>query len=161
MQEIQPRAFGRQQGASVGVDVRTPEGLELIYRIAKTADVFLTNFLPDARRKLKIDYEDIKAIKPDIVYARGSAHGDKGPEREIGGFDGTAFRNRGGIGYALTPEERQRLLVQWNDTASAYPRERTLQSLFEQMAARRPAACAVVDGARKHSPCPLMTTTGR
>ena len=90
---------------SVGLDIGTEAGRELLYRIAATADVFLTNFLPDARAKLKIEYEDIKAIKPDIIYARGSAHGDKGPERLIGGFDGTAFWNRGGIGYALTPEE--------------------------------------------------------
>jgi crotonobetainyl-CoA:carnitine CoA-transferase CaiB-like acyl-CoA transferase len=90
---------------SVGIDVGTPEGLELIYRIAKTADVFLTNFLPDARQKLKIDVEHIRAINPRIIYARGSAHGDKGEERTVGGYDGTAFWTRGGIGYALTPEE--------------------------------------------------------
>jgi crotonobetainyl-CoA:carnitine CoA-transferase CaiB-like acyl-CoA transferase len=90
---------------SVGIDVATPAGLDLIYRIARTADVFLTNFLPDARQRLKIDIEHIRAINPDIIYARGSAHGDKGPEREVGGYDGTAFWTRGGIGYALTPEE--------------------------------------------------------
>jgi crotonobetainyl-CoA:carnitine CoA-transferase CaiB-like acyl-CoA transferase len=63
---------------SVGIDVATPEGLDLIYRIAKTADVFLTNFLPDARQRLKIDFEHIRAVNPNIIYARGSAHGDKG-----------------------------------------------------------------------------------
>ena len=40
---------------SVGVDVSTPEGIELIYEIAKTADVFLTNYLPAQRQKLKFD----------------------------------------------------------------------------------------------------------
>jgi len=90
---------------SVGIDLNTEEGRELVYRIAKTADVFLTNYLPAARQKLKIDIEHIRAVNPDIIYARGSAHGDKGPEREVGGFDGTAFWTRGGIGYALTPEE--------------------------------------------------------
>ena len=90
---------------SVGVDVSSEEGRELIYRIACTADVFLTNYLPDVRQKLQIDVEHIRAVNPDIIYARGSAFGDKGPERRLGGFDSTAFRNRGGIGYALTPEE--------------------------------------------------------
>ena len=70
---------------SVGIDVGTHEGRELIYRIAKTADVFLTNFLPDARQKLKIDLEHIRAVNPKIIYARGSAHGDKGPGRLQGG----------------------------------------------------------------------------
>lgn len=97
---------------SVGVDIRTEEGRELIYRIAKTADVFLTNFLPRARQKLKIDIEHIRAVNPDIIYARGSAHGDKGPERDVGGYDGTAFWTRGGIGYNLTPEELPGIISQ-------------------------------------------------
>lgn len=90
---------------SVGVDVSTEEGQQLIYEIAKTADVFLTNYLPSARQKLKIDLEHIRAVNPDIIYARGSAFGDKGPERESGGFDNTAFWTRSGVAYAMTPEE--------------------------------------------------------
>jgi len=90
---------------SVGLDISTPEGQELLYEIAKTADVFLTNYLPSARRKLKIDVEHIRAVNPNIIYARGSAWGDKGPEREAGGFDGTAFWTRSGVGLALSPEE--------------------------------------------------------
>ncbi len=90
---------------SVGVDIATPEGLEVIYELAKTADVFLTNYLPKARTKLKIDVEHIRAANPDIVYGRGSAYGDKGPERDVGGFDGTAFWTRSGIGWTMTPEE--------------------------------------------------------
>lgn len=97
---------------SVGIDVNTAEGLDLIYRIVNTADVFLTNFLPDARQKLKIDVEHIRAINPDIIYARGSAHGDKGPERVQGGYDGTACWTRGGIGYALTPAELPGIMSQ-------------------------------------------------
>src|SRR5579863_9913921 len=90
---------------SVGLDIATPEGQELLYEIAKTSDVFLTNFLPAARQKVKIDVEHIRAANPNIIYARGSAHGDKGPEREMGGFDGTAFWTRTGIGHATTPKE--------------------------------------------------------
>ena len=88
---------------SVGVDISTAKGQELIYRIAKTADVFLTNYLPEQRQKLKMDVEHIRAANPNIIYARGSAHGDKGPEREIGGYDSTAFWSRGGIGYSVSP----------------------------------------------------------
>ncbi|WP_373081264.1 CaiB/BaiF CoA transferase family protein [Zhongshania sp.] len=90
---------------SVGVDVSTQEGRELIYEIAKTADVFLTNYLPAARQKLGIDVEHIRKANPNIIYARGSAFGDKGPEREAGGFDGTAFWTRGGLAHTCTPEE--------------------------------------------------------
>jgi crotonobetainyl-CoA:carnitine CoA-transferase CaiB-like acyl-CoA transferase len=92
---------------SVGLDVSKPEGQGLLYRIAKTADVFLTNYLPAARQKHKFDIEHIRAANPNIIYARGSAYGDKGPEREIGGFDSTAFWTRSGIGLALSPDELQ------------------------------------------------------
>lgn len=90
---------------SVGIDVSTAQGQQLIYDIAKTADVFLTNYLPAARQKLKIDLEHIRAANPNIIYARGSAFGDKGAEREAGGFDNTAFWTRGGVAYAATPAE--------------------------------------------------------
>lgn len=90
---------------SVGIDVSTPEGQEVLYEIAKTADVFLTNYMPQARQKNKFDIEHIRAVNPKIIYARGSAYGDKGPERLVGGFDGTAFWTRSGVGHALTPEE--------------------------------------------------------
>ncbi|MET0180637.1 MAG: CoA transferase [Novosphingobium sp.] len=90
---------------SVGVDVSKPEGQEVIYELAKTADVFLTNYLPQVRQKNKFDVEHIRAVNPNIVYARGSALGNKGPEREIGGFDGTCFWARSGIAYAMTPAE--------------------------------------------------------
>src|ERR1700740_2015957 len=90
---------------SVGVDISQPEGIALIYEIARTADVFLTNSLPAQRRKMKFDVEHIRAANPKIIYARGSAYGDKGPERDVGGFDGTAFWTRSGVGHALTPEE--------------------------------------------------------
>jgi len=97
---------------SIGIDIGTPEGLELIYEIAKTSDVFLTNYLPSARTRLKIDAADIRKVNPNIIYARGSAHGDKGPERDVGGFDNTAFWTRTGIGYALTPAELDGILMQ-------------------------------------------------
>jgi crotonobetainyl-CoA:carnitine CoA-transferase CaiB-like acyl-CoA transferase len=90
---------------SVGIDVSTPRGQEVLYEIAKTSDVFLTNFMPGVRQRHKFDVEHIRAVNPNIIYARGSAYGDKGPERDIGGFDGTAFWTRSGVGHALTPEE--------------------------------------------------------
>ena len=90
---------------SVGIDVSTPEGQEVLYELARTADVFLTNYLPQARQKNKFDVEHIRAVNPNIIYARGSAYGDKGPEREVGGFDGTAFWSRSGVAYSMTPEE--------------------------------------------------------
>jgi crotonobetainyl-CoA:carnitine CoA-transferase CaiB-like acyl-CoA transferase len=97
---------------SVGIDISKPEGQALLYEIARDCDVFLTNYLPAARQKLRIDLEHIRAANPNIIYARGSALGDKGPEREGGGFDSTAFWTRGGIAKAVTPPELDGVISQ-------------------------------------------------
>lgn len=97
---------------SVGIDVSTPEGQEILYELAKTCDVFLTNYLPQVRQKNKFDIEHIRAVNPNIIYARGSALGNKGPEREIGGFDGTCFWSRSGVAYSMTPAEMEGPLTQ-------------------------------------------------
>jgi crotonobetainyl-CoA:carnitine CoA-transferase CaiB-like acyl-CoA transferase len=90
---------------SVGLDMSTPEGQEVLYELARQSDVFLTNYLPQHRQKNKFDIEHIRAVNPNIIYARGSAYGDKGAERQVGGFDGTAFWSRSGVAHAMTPEE--------------------------------------------------------
>jgi crotonobetainyl-CoA:carnitine CoA-transferase CaiB-like acyl-CoA transferase len=90
---------------SVAIDLSKPEGQELVYELARDADVFLTNYLPAARQKLKIDVEHIRAVNPNVIYARGSGYGDKGPDRERGGYDATAFWIHSGVAHALTPQE--------------------------------------------------------
>ena len=88
---------------SIGLDVSTPEGREVLLELAKRADVFLTSFLPGHRRKFAIDVEDIRAVNPKIVYARGSALGPRGIESEKGGYDMTAFWCRAGTAATITP----------------------------------------------------------
>ena len=97
---------------SVGIDISTAQGQEVLYEIAKVSDVFLTNYLPSVRQKNKFDIEHIRAVNPKIIYARGSAYGDKGPERNTGGFDGTAFWSRSGIAHSMTPPELEGPLTQ-------------------------------------------------
>jgi crotonobetainyl-CoA:carnitine CoA-transferase CaiB-like acyl-CoA transferase len=88
---------------SVGLDIATDGGRELLYKLAEVSDVFLTNFMPAARRRLQIDVEHIRARNPKIIYARGTGQGTKGPDAEKGGYDGASYWGRGGLGYALTP----------------------------------------------------------
>jgi crotonobetainyl-CoA:carnitine CoA-transferase CaiB-like acyl-CoA transferase len=92
--------------------VSTPEGQQLLYELAAQCDVFLTNYLPRVRQKNKFDVEHIRAANPDIIYVRGSAFGDKGAEREAGGYDGTAFWTRSGVGYTMSPPELGGMLGQ-------------------------------------------------
>jgi crotonobetainyl-CoA:carnitine CoA-transferase CaiB-like acyl-CoA transferase len=81
---------------SVGLDVASEDGRDLLLQLVATCDVFLTSFLPDARRRLHIDVDDIRAVNPDIVYVRGSANGPRGPEARRGGYDACTFWSRGG-----------------------------------------------------------------
>jgi crotonobetainyl-CoA:carnitine CoA-transferase CaiB-like acyl-CoA transferase len=82
---------------SVGLDLGQDAGREVLYELARRADVFLTSFLPDAREKLRIDVGDIRAVNPSIVYAKADAVGPAGPEGGKPGYDAAVFFGRGGI----------------------------------------------------------------
>jgi crotonobetainyl-CoA:carnitine CoA-transferase CaiB-like acyl-CoA transferase len=87
---------------SIGIDMTTPGGREVVHELAKTCDVFVTSYLPSRRRRFGIDVDDIRAVNPDIVYVRGSGYGPKGVDADKPGYDGVTFWSRGGIGDALT-----------------------------------------------------------
>jgi crotonobetainyl-CoA:carnitine CoA-transferase CaiB-like acyl-CoA transferase len=90
---------------SVGIDVGTPEGKEVLYRLVDEADVFVTNFLAPARRRLGIDVDDLMARNPRLVYARATGHGPLGPDADKGGYDGVSFWARSGVSVAAMPPE--------------------------------------------------------
>lgn len=87
---------------SIGIDVRNPEGLELLYQLVETADVFLTNLLPDSCARLEVDVESIRARNPKIIYARGHGQGVRGEEANRGAYDAAAYFARAGIADALS-----------------------------------------------------------
>lgn len=89
---------------SIGVDLSTLGGQEVVRELAKTCDVFLTSYLPNRRKKFGIDVDDIRAVNPSIVYVRGSGHGPKGPDSDKPGYDGVSYWARGGIASVLTEE---------------------------------------------------------
>jgi crotonobetainyl-CoA:carnitine CoA-transferase CaiB-like acyl-CoA transferase len=111
--ERNPLIEGANRGKrSMGLDVSTARGHEILLRLARTCDVFLTNLLPGDSRKLMIDVQDLRQANPAIIYARASAYGGKGPERDRGGFDSTAFWAHSGIAHALTPEALEAPVLQ-------------------------------------------------
>jgi crotonobetainyl-CoA:carnitine CoA-transferase CaiB-like acyl-CoA transferase len=87
---------------SIGLALEDAAAVDALYRIAATCDVFLTNFLPDACRRLHIEVDDLRAASPEIIYARGSAFGPHGPEATRGGYDATAYWARGGSAFGIT-----------------------------------------------------------
>lgn len=90
---------------AVAIDLAHPDGLELLMKMIDDADVFMTNFLPDARQKLGIDVEHVTARNPRIVYARGTAQGPLGSESHKGGFDGITYWARSGAAGSIAPDD--------------------------------------------------------
>lgn len=86
---------------SVAIDIAHPDGHEALMKLVESADVFLTNYLPPVCRKLRIEVDDLRARNPNIIVARGSGQGPKGPDAEKGGYDGASFWARGGVGSTM------------------------------------------------------------
>lgn len=82
---------------SLAINIQHDDGRTLLYELCKTADVFLTNFLPGARSRARIDVDDIRAVNPDIVYVRGHGQGARGPDADKGGYDGSGYFARSGV----------------------------------------------------------------
>jgi crotonobetainyl-CoA:carnitine CoA-transferase CaiB-like acyl-CoA transferase len=90
---------------SLGLDLSNPDGLEVLYALAKRSDVFLTNKLPGTLARLRIDVADIRAHSPKIIYVRGTSFGVRGPDKDKGGYDMTGFWCRAGSAASVSPAE--------------------------------------------------------
>ncbi len=75
---------------SLTLDMRKPEAVEIVHRLTPTVDVVVENFRPGVMHDIGIGYEDLKQIRPDIIYASASAWGPKGPWSDRGGYDHVA-----------------------------------------------------------------------
>lgn len=75
---------------SVALDVRTPEGLEILGSLVQGANVLIENFRPGTLERWGITPEWLKARRPDIILARISGYGQDGPWRDVPGFDRNA-----------------------------------------------------------------------
>src|ERR1700748_740050 len=92
---------------SVGLSLALKQTRPVFEELVRRSDVFLTNFLPQARAKLRIDLDDVRRINPSIVYVAGSGFGSEGPDRETGAHDATAFWARAGNADGVTPTESE------------------------------------------------------
>lgn len=71
----------------LAVDLKTPEGREIVHRIAAGVDVVLVNYRPDTPKKLGIDYETLRSLNERIIYVENSAMGTRGEEAHRPGYD--------------------------------------------------------------------------
>ena len=81
---------------SLTLNLKAPEGLEVLKRLAARSDVVVENYRPDVKFRLGVDYESLKKINKRLVYASISGFGQDGPYRERPGFDQIA-QGMGGL----------------------------------------------------------------
>jgi crotonobetainyl-CoA:carnitine CoA-transferase CaiB-like acyl-CoA transferase len=89
---------------SIGLNLKTEEGLSLLYELVRGADVFVQNWRPGAAQRLKVGEEDLRAINPNLVYATITGFGDDGPYADRRGYDPIFQALTGFVGAQLNPE---------------------------------------------------------
>jgi crotonobetainyl-CoA:carnitine CoA-transferase CaiB-like acyl-CoA transferase len=86
---------------SIALDLAQEADAQVLRRLVATADVFVTNTRPASLARLGLGWEQLRAIKPDLIFANFTGYGNAGPEADKPGFDITAFWARSGL-CALT-----------------------------------------------------------
>jgi len=81
---------------SITLNLKKPEGLQVLKALVKDADVLVENYRPDVKFRLGIDYESLKPVNPRLVYASISGFGQTGPYRDRPGVDQIA-QGMGGL----------------------------------------------------------------
>jgi formyl-CoA transferase len=87
--EGESRAFLGTNRSKLGIvlDLKKPGGMAALKRLVQEADVFVHNFRPSVPARLGIDYEALRAIKPNLIYCSLTGYGDTGPLKDKAGYD--------------------------------------------------------------------------
>jgi crotonobetainyl-CoA:carnitine CoA-transferase CaiB-like acyl-CoA transferase len=72
---------------SLALDLRKPEGREVLYKLVARADVVIQNYAPNVAKKLGIDYEALRERNPGLIFVSSTAFGEVGPYQKRKGFD--------------------------------------------------------------------------
>jgi crotonobetainyl-CoA:carnitine CoA-transferase CaiB-like acyl-CoA transferase len=92
-----PWHLNNRNKRGVALDLKSPKAAEILERLVKWADVLIVNTPHPARKKLKLEYEDVAQWNPRLVYADLTGYGEKGPDASLPGFDITAYWARSGL----------------------------------------------------------------
>lgn len=85
--ESYPAAMPNRNKRSLAIDLKSDAGRELFLKLAAEADLVIENFRPGVMDRLGIGYEDVKKVRPDVLFCSISGFGQTGPYRERPGFD--------------------------------------------------------------------------
>ena len=88
---------------SIGLDLKTPEGVEVCKQLCGWADIVVQNFRPGVTARLGLDYKSLQTKNPRLIYASVSAYGDEGPLADKPGMD-VAVQARSGVMSITGPE---------------------------------------------------------
>ncbi len=86
----------------VAIAINTPQGAELVRRLAADTDVFVNNLLVGRQKRFGLDADALLAVNPRLVHCTLTGYGMQGPDAERPGYDITAFFGRGGITHSIT-----------------------------------------------------------
>jgi crotonobetainyl-CoA:carnitine CoA-transferase CaiB-like acyl-CoA transferase len=89
---------------SIRLDPRSDDGREIILRLIRQADVFITNRRPTALASSGLDWAALKTENPRLVYASVTGYGAQGPDADLPGYDVAAFWSRAGVASLLIPK---------------------------------------------------------
>jgi crotonobetainyl-CoA:carnitine CoA-transferase CaiB-like acyl-CoA transferase len=89
----------------LALDLKRPEGREIMHRLFEKADVFVSNYRYDAVTRLGFSYEELTPKYPRLVYGYLNGFGRKGPAADKPGYDFSAYWGRGGIMIELGEPE--------------------------------------------------------
>ena len=104
---------------SVALDIKAPRGKDVLMKLAAAADIVTENFRPGVVKRLGLDYESLKRVKPDLIYASMSGFGQTGPYGTKGGFDIIAQGMSGIMTMTGEPNGRPaKVGIAMNDIAS-------------------------------------------
>ena len=103
----------------ITLDPMKAEGQEVMRRLVARSDVVIANLPPQTLRAMKLDYESLKAIKPDIILTTATAFGNPGPWSERVGFDGVAQVMSGAVYMTGAGDPPYRAAVPWVDFGTA------------------------------------------
>src|SRR5205809_4898244 len=96
-EEPYPFQLANRNKRSLTLDLKSPEASAVLERLVKWADVFIVNTPHPARKKLKLEYEDVAQWNPRLIYADLTGYGEKGPDASLPGFDLTAYWARSSL----------------------------------------------------------------
>ncbi len=113
-------AFLNRNKKSLAFDLKSDEGREIFLKLAAEADAIVENFTPGAVTRLGIGYEEVRAVKPDIVYGHISGFGQDGPYRDEKAYDMIIQGEAGYIMMTGTPDEPAKIPISICDESAGF-----------------------------------------